>query len=91
MTRAGDSGYVSPRRNMDPADINNRFTYHKPDTKKAALHEETREYFRTVAHSMNEILPFECREKSLMMSALEEAMMWANACIARHTADGLRL
>jgi len=68
---------------MDSRDIENRFTYHAPTPEDVALHEHVRETVREVANGFNEVLP-ESREKSLAMTHLEEAVMWANAAIARH-------
>lgn len=47
------------------------------------MHEMVRENLKEEAVWMNEVLP-EGREKSLAVTKLEEAMMWANAAIARH-------
>jgi hypothetical protein len=72
---------------MDPEDIEHRFKYHKPDAEKAALHQIARARCRGVADDLNDLLP-ECREKSLVMTKLEEAMFWANAAIARDVPRG---
>jgi hypothetical protein len=44
---------------------------------------EARREYKELAHAMNDLLP-ESREKSLALTALEESLMWANACIARN-------
>jgi hypothetical protein len=72
---------------VDPADIENRFTYHPPSPGKARQHERVRSYLRQMAEEFNGTLP-EGREKSLVMTHLEEAAFWANAAIARHGAHG---
>jgi hypothetical protein len=62
-------------------DIENRFTYHPPDSAKAELHEMVREKARALAHDLNGLLP-EGREKALALTHLEMTVMWANAAIA---------
>lgn len=67
---------------MDSGDIKNRFMYHPPKHEGIALlHTEVRNRLESVAHFFNHQLP-EGREKSLAITHLEEAMMWANAAIA---------
>lgn len=65
------------------ADIENRFSYHKPTEKKASKHEAIRGDMLRTAHYWNGELP-DGREKSLAITKLEEAMFWANAAIARN-------
>jgi hypothetical protein len=68
---------------LDPAELAHRFAYHPPkDDATKYAHEKVREIFGHVAVQMNDDLP-EGREKSLVMTHLEDAMMWANASIAR--------
>lgn len=68
---------------MDQAEIEKRFSHHPPHNEKVALHEATRDLHRKMAEHLNRLLP-ESREKSLAFTALEESLMWANACIARN-------
>lgn len=68
---------------MEAKDIDNRFTYHAPRGTRPAHYEEIRELARNFAHRLNELCP-ESREKSLAITHLEEAVMWANASIARN-------
>jgi hypothetical protein len=67
---------------MDQEDIKNRFTYHKPDNDKIVLHERIRRYGFDLSTYLNEVLP-DGREKSLAVTKIEEAIMWANASLAR--------
>lgn len=68
---------------MDPADLATRFRYHPADTEaKRGAHEEVRAVCHDTAKSINALVP-EGREKSLAVTKLEEAMMWANAGLAR--------
>lgn len=67
---------------MELQDLDNRFNYHPPTPERAEKHETVRKLLRQVAGYLNENLP-EGREKSLVVTHLEEAMFWANAAIAR--------
>jgi hypothetical protein len=69
---------------MNDVELANRFAYHRPKSEEIAkTHAAVREMCLEVAEDFNHILP-DSREKSLAMTHLEEAMMWANAAIARH-------
>jgi hypothetical protein len=72
---------------MDHNDLYNRFRYHKPDATAARNHEDVRDLFIHIAKDLDEVLP-EGREKSLVITKLEEAMFWSNAAIARQTEIG---
>lgn len=66
------------------ADLNKRFDYHKPETQKVAIdHEAVRRSCKELAAQIVDIVP-EGREQSLALTHVEEAMMWANAGIARN-------
>jgi len=70
---------------MDRADIDDRFDYHPPldeDVKRA--HEMARMRFKELALVVNELVPeSRGREKALAVTALEQALFWTNAGIAR--------
>jgi hypothetical protein len=68
---------------MDDADLKNRFTYHPPKPGQGNLYEHLREQALNFAFEIDAQCP-ESREKSLAITHLEEAVMWANAAIARH-------
>lgn len=64
-------------------DIKNRFGYHPPRSQKRVQdHDSVRKILEDAALQLNLIVP-DGREQSLMLTALEEAMFWANAGVAR--------
>lgn len=64
-------------------DMENRFSYHKPDAAKVGKHELVRQDVGVLATLWDKNLP-NGREKALAITKLEEAMFWANAAIARN-------
>ena len=67
---------------MDVADLVNRFTYHAPQNGQSEMYQQLREQAHDLACLINDMCP-ESREKSLAITNLEQAVMWANASIAR--------
>jgi hypothetical protein len=68
---------------MDQADLDRRFNYHQPpDQETINRHANIRRACQDAAEAVNINAP-EGREKSVAITKLEEAMMWANAAIAR--------
>jgi hypothetical protein len=63
--------------------IENNFKYHKADKEKGEQHDYIRAVLRHAAVMIDDVCP-DSREKSLAITKLEEAMMWANAAIARN-------
>jgi hypothetical protein len=63
-------------------DIENRFTYHPPSEDRAVKHVQIREHGKALVELLNETVP-DGREKSLAITKIEEAVMWANAGLAR--------
>lgn len=76
------------RRELDPEeseDLDKRFTYHPPtDTQKAKTYVELRGMARELGAAIYSTQEAS-RERSLAITKLEEAIMWANAGIARNT------
>lgn len=67
-----------------PGDIEHNFAYHPPATPEIAeLHGEVRRILMEAALDISEFLG-DNRETSLFLTKMEEAMMWANASIARN-------
>ncbi len=71
---------------IDPKELAHRFAYHKPTGAKIGAHGAVRNKLAEVAVFINLFVP-EGREKALAITHLEDAMMWANAGIARHDID----
>lgn len=67
-----------------PSDIVNRFTYHPPKDGQNEIYNKIRAAAGNLAILINDNTP-ECREQSLALTSLEEAVFWANAGVARHT------
>ena len=63
--------------------IANDFRYHKPGLVAIAKHEKVRDEGLLYAKTLLSQCP-ESRELSLALTSLEEAVMWANAAIARN-------
>jgi hypothetical protein len=64
-------------------DIENNFKYHAPKEGQPAKYSLIRTKAKEFAELIQKEVP-ESREKSLAMTKLEEAVMWANAGIARN-------
>ena len=66
---------------MKQSEIDTIFTYHAPKGTQPVKYEEIRELARNFATRLNELCP-DSREKSLAITSLQQAVMWANAAIA---------
>ena len=69
---------------MDKDRIENNFTYHAPHGDQVQKYEQIRATARYLAEIIDELCP-DSREKSVAMTHLETAVMWANAAIARNS------
>lgn len=67
---------------MQNAELEIRFTYHAPKDDQPQRYVLLREAAKEFAKLINNQVP-ESREQSLALTALEEAVFWANAGIAR--------
>jgi hypothetical protein len=63
--------------------IDNNFRYHPPTSSQQEKYVFLRDEAKELAYKINELCP-DSREKSLALTKLEEAIMWANASIARN-------
>lgn len=63
--------------------IEKAFTYHSPKEGQAETYVLIRDTAKSFAYLLEEKVPHS-REKSLALTKLEEAVMWANAGIARN-------
>lgn len=75
-----------PQKRPEVADVENRFKFHPATEKTGPQHDQVRNTMLRVAKQMVRDLP-EGRERSLVLTHLEEAMFWANAAIARQPAE----
>ena len=66
--------------------IENNFNYHAPTPEKVKVYEDLRGSAKDFAYIIDLSCP-NSREKSLAMTKLEEAIMWANAAIARNSGE----
>jgi hypothetical protein len=64
-------------------DLENRFTYHAPTAAQVPVYEEIRAAGLSFALLLDRYA-HESRELSLAVTHVEEAVMWANAAVARH-------
>ena len=67
---------------MSGDELHARFTYHPPKGDQPERYGRLRDFGKQLA----ELIDLECpesREKSLALTKVEEAVMWANASIAR--------
>ena len=65
-------------------ELDRRFTYHQPQKGQPELYESLRIEAKSLATLFNTIVP-DSREKALALTHLEQAVMWANAGIARRS------
>jgi len=66
------------------AELIKRFTYHAPRQEQVEIYENLRAGGRELAVSIAEVTPI-CREQTIALQKIEEAIFWANAAIARRT------
>lgn len=71
---------------IDRDEVRRRFRYYPPTPERANRHIVVRQELRAVAEQLASMLP-DGREKSIVVTKLEEAMFWANAAIAREAAE----
>ena len=67
---------------FDKKTMENNFSYHAPKPGQPEKYGKLRQKGKELAYLIAELCP-DSREKSLAVTKLEEAIMWANASIAR--------
>lgn len=67
---------------MTDEELQARFSYHAPKGSQPERYEQIRDQGKQLAELVDSKCP-ESREKSLALTKIEEAVMWANAAIAR--------
>ncbi len=72
-----------PRRygGSSKCDVHNAFTFHPPKEDQPERYAKLRERSRSLAYCIEELCP-PSRERSLALTNLQNACMWANAAIA---------
>lgn len=68
---------------MTNAEIERNFSYHAPREDQQLRYDTIRYKAKMFTAYINEYCP-DSREKSLAITKIEEAVMWANASIARN-------
>jgi len=77
---------LSPKYTNNLADfqkIQNNFVYHAPKPDQVGRYEDVREGAKVFAEFLIAVCPAS-RELSLALTNIEQAVMWANAAIARN-------
>ena len=67
---------------MHNLEIERNYTYHQPHPGQVDRYNQLRTTGKALALQINALVP-ESREKALALTTLEQAIMWANAAIAR--------
>ncbi len=81
--------HVQREEEMDYQEIENRFGYHKASEEVIPYHTAVRKTFIEMTAKLIQVVP-SGREQALMMTALEQASMWANAGVARNMSPLVR-
>ena len=76
--------FTDPTDDSERDDLYTRFTYHTPKSGQPEKYEQLREMALELALVIHESCP-RSRERSLAFTKLEEAVMHANAAIARRS------
>lgn len=65
------------------SNFDNTYKYHEPKNDQNERYTKLRDKAKELANLIDELCP-DSREKSLALTNLEQASMWANASIARN-------
>ena len=66
---------------MNQKELQNIFTYHAPDSGQIPRYQELRDKGHDLAALIHLLCP-DSRERSLAITSIQQAIMWANAAIA---------
>jgi hypothetical protein len=77
---------IYPLIEKDVVRLENNFMYHAPLNGQAEKYTEIREMAKHFAYALVSLCP-PSRELSLALTDLENAVMWANAAIARNETE----
>lgn len=69
---------------INPEELETRFTYHPPKAGQETYYEDIRSMAMDFATHLIEVVP-QSRELSLAIIHIEDAVMWANAGLARRS------
>jgi hypothetical protein len=69
---------------MTPEELADRFVYHAVKPEQVEIYTKLRAKAKEFAELTEAVVP-ESREKSLSFTHLEQAIMWANAAVARRS------
>ena len=72
---------------MTPEKIVDTFSYHSPGPENQKVHEAIRERITETVLMVADLIP-ESRERSLFITHMQQAQMFANAAVAIHRRDG---
>lgn len=77
------NGYIDQRKEHDMhlVDLDNLFTYHTPTLQQIGRYSDLRSKAKELAALVITTTP-QSREQSLALTAIQQAVMWANAAIA---------
>lgn len=78
----GESIFVRELPEQELRELEVRFTYHAPNEEQARRYPILRGHAHAFAREISRLTK-PSREQSLALTHLEEAVMWANAAIAR--------
>lgn len=81
QTQTVDTKLEKVGTQLEKGDLVERFGYHKATDKTGPIHQDIRGHFLEMAMWLNDTLP-EGRAKSMAMTELESASMWANKAVA---------
>ncbi len=81
--KAGTTDVYVSEKHRTKTDLYNRFTYHAPKGDQTDRYEEIRDAGLVLAELVVNHCP-DSRERSLALTKIEEAVMWANASIGRN-------